>query len=347
MFPVLRSLDNLLNRFDELSQRHASFISDFDRNFTNIKNPLHDISRDENERRKTTENLSRIPMEIDDQLGSGRAVEHFNRRVIKNRRPNRPPSYSSNDGSPSLRRIPSRSSLGTTESAPSAGTSVAAVVQSTIRTSNSQPRRSISVENLIEPKTRVTIKIKPKVLQQNPSTTKRNARSAITTFTIETINRLSRPRSYCHSLERKISSKRVHRRPRPSQSIKKVAPESSIPLSPLPAPPPLPQSASSHIKRANPTTIKSSPKKHKAENKFVTDDSKRIPMSNYPRPAVFVAPPPTICLTFPMQPELKSSRVVVIPKANTTTHMSAKKTINIFTNKQSLIPPNRTMYLMA
>ncbi|CAF1516360.1 unnamed protein product, partial [Adineta steineri] len=40
MIPVLRSIDSLLNRFDELSQRHTTLVSNFDKNFTNIENPL-------------------------------------------------------------------------------------------------------------------------------------------------------------------------------------------------------------------------------------------------------------------------------------------------------------------
>jgi hypothetical protein len=65
-------------------------------------------------------------------------------------------------------------------------------------------------------------------------------------------------------------------------------------------------------------------------------------MSNYPRSVVFLAPPPTICLTFPMQTRLQSSRAVVLPKTTTT-----KKTPSFFTNKRSTIPLNRLIYLIT
>jgi hypothetical protein len=83
--------------------------------------------------------------------------------------------------------------------------------------------------------------------------------------------------------------------------------------------------------------IKSSPKKYK------TDNSKRIFTSNYSRPVTFQAPPPKICLTFPMQPELKLSHVL----ANPIIPISTNKTITIFTNKRTIIPPNRLKYLMS
>lgn len=340
MFPVLRSIDNLLNRFDELSQRHASLVSNFDTNFTDIENPLHNVTRDEDEQQKTIENLLKADMEDNDQLGSVGTMDDFNRRNIKSRCQNRPPSYSSNDSSLLFHRFPSRSSWTTTQSAPPLQTSIINRTQSTIKTSNSQTAASTSIENLIESKPRFITKNKPNVLSQNPSPIRRNARSAITTFTLETAIRLSRPRTSHHSSEQKISPKRVHRRPRPFQTKMTEASITSVPLPP-------PQSAPAHIKRTNPTIIKSSPKKLKAENKYVNDNSKRIPMSNYPHPAIYLAPPPTICLTFPMQPELKSSRAVVIPKANPITAIPAKRAVNIFTNRRSIIPPNRMIYLMT
>jgi hypothetical protein len=339
MIPVLRSIDSLLNRFDELSHRHASFVANFDTNFTDIENPLHSVARDEEEQRKTTENLLKTAME-NDQLESVGAVEDFNRRVKKSRCQNRPPSYSSNDSSSVYHRVPSRSSWATTESAPPQLTSKIAM----IKTGTSQRIRSSSMDDIIEPKTRVTTKIKPKILPQNSPTIRRNARSQITTFTMETAIRLSRPRTCHYSPDQKVSPKRVHRRMKPFQTIKKETLESSITSIPSTSPRPLLQSATPPSKRINSTIIKSSPKKLKAENRFVPDNSKRILMSNYPRPAIYLVPPPTICLTFPMQPELKASRFVVIPKANA---MKIKKPLSIFTNKKSIIPPNRLMYLMT
>jgi hypothetical protein len=350
MIPVLRSIDGLLNRFDELSQRHTTLISKFDTNFTDIENPLHDVSRTEDEQRKTVDDLLKITIEDDDQLGSGGAVEDFNRRIIKSRCPNRPPSYSSNEISSVFHRIPSRSSWRTTESAPLPQTSTIAITEETIKTNNSQKILSISSDNLIEKSTRITTKFKPKVLLQNPPLTRRPARSAITTFTKETAIRLSRPRAYHRSPEQKTSPKRVHRRPRPFHTVKKEVGESSsiTPIQlPPPPPPPISQPKPTQSKRTNPAIIKSSPKKLKAGNRPVTDNSKRSPMSNYPRPTFFLAAPPTICLTFPTQPHLRSSRVVVIPKANTLTPLPPKKPISFFTNERSMIPPNRMIYLMT
>jgi hypothetical protein len=347
MIPVLHSIDSLLNRFDELSQRHASFVSNFDTNFSDTENPLRDVTRSEEEQRKTTESLLKSTNENNDQMSSFGTVEDFNRRIIKSRGHNRPPSYSSNDSSSLFHRFPSRSSFATTESAPPPRTSTSAMIQATLNASVLQSVASSSIENLTEPKTRLKTNIKPKVIPQNPSPIRRYARSAITVFTIETVNRLSRPRTYHQSPEQKVSPKRVHRRPRIYQSIKKkVPPEPSVPLPPRPEPsvslppPPPPRSPQ---KRAYQRIIKSAPIILKSDDKFPINNSKRIPVSNYPRQAIFLAAPPTIALTFPMQPELKSSRVVVIPKAPITTH----KTINIFTNRRSIIAPNRMIQLMT
>lgn len=346
MIPVLRSLDSLLNRFDELSHQHASFVSNFDTNFGDIENPLRDVSRNEDERRKTTENLAKPMTENDDQLGSIGTTEEFNRRITKSRSQNRPPSYCSNDSNLFVNRIPSRTSWATTESAPPPRTLTTATMQRTIKTSVSETVQSNSMKNLFEPKSRMTTKIRPKVVPQNPPIIRRNARAAVTTFTMETVIRLSRPKTYHHTPDQKVSQKRIHRRPRSFQNMKNEASESTVSLPP-PPPPPRIQTAPPEIKRTNSAIIKSYPKKLKADNRFMTDSSKKIPMSNYPRPVIFLVPPPTICLTFPMQPELTSNHVIVIPKANPVTPVSARKTISIFTNKRAIIPPNRLMYLMT
>ena len=331
MIPVLRSIDGLLNRFDELSQRHSSFISNFDSNFSNIENPLRDVARNEDEQRKTAENLSRATTGNDDQMGSSATLDEFNRRIIKSRSYNRPPSYCSNDSSSLLHRIPSRTSWATTESAPPPRTSTYAMTPTAIKGNISRPVGSTSLDNLIDIKDKLITKIKPKILPQSPPNIRRPARSAITTFTMETVNRLSKPKTYHQSPNQRSSPKRVHRRTKPYQNMNKERSTSSSP--------------SPQIKRTIPTTIKSSPKKLKVDNKISSENSKKIPMSNYPRPVVFLAPPPTICLTFPMQPELQSSRVVVIPKTTATT--TVKKTTGIFTNKRSMTFPNRLMYLIT
>ncbi|CAF1388222.1 unnamed protein product [Rotaria magnacalcarata] len=346
MIPVLRSIDGLLNRFDELSQRHASFVSKFETSFTDIENPLRDVTRDEEERRKTSESILNASMENDDQMGSFGTIEDFNRRITKSRSHNRPPSYSSNDTNSLFNRIPSRSSFATTESAPPLYISALTTKQVIVKPRNVQSIASISSENLIEPKNRFTTKIKTKPLPQNLHKTDQYGRNVITTFTVETVNRLSRPRTYNKSPGEKVSSKRAHRRAKTYQNIKKEPADAS--MTPVPTVPsvtslPLPPTMESpKIKRTHPTIIKSSSKKLKVDNKIATDNSKRIPMSNYPRPTIVLAPPPTISLTFPMQPELKSSRVVVLPKTATT-----QKTINIFSKKGSSMPPRRLLNLMT
>ncbi|CAF3000107.1 unnamed protein product [Rotaria socialis] len=348
MIPVLRSIDGLLNRFDELSQRHAGFVSHFETSFTDIENPLRDVTRDDEERRKTSESILNASMENDDQIGSFGTIEDFNRRITKSRSHNRPPSYSSNDTNSLFNRIPSRSSFATTESAPPLYISALATKQVTVKPRNVQTIASISSENLFEPKNRFTTKIKTKPLPQNLHKTDQYGRHVITTFTVETVNRLSRPRTYHKSPDEKVSSKRAHRRAKTHQNIKKepsdvsmtpvptVLSVTSITSFPLP-----PAMESPKVKRTHPTIIKSPSKKLKADNKIATDNSKRIPMSNYPRPTIVLVPPPTISLTFPMQPELKSSRVVVLPKTTTT-----QKTINIFSKKGSSMPSKRLLNLM-
>ncbi|CAF0745164.1 unnamed protein product [Rotaria sordida] len=337
MIPVLRSIDGLLNRFDELSQHHASFISDFEKNITDIENPLRDVTRDEEEQRKTAESLLTTSTENFDQTGSFGNVEDFNRRITKSRTHNRPPSYSSNDTNSFYNRVPSRSSLATTESAPPPRTSTLTTRPVIGKTSTSQSVISTSIQNLNQPKVRLTTKIKPKIIPESLPTTRQYPRSPITTFTMETAIRLSRPKTCDHSLDQRVSSKRVHRRLKSNQNTKNEASESSVISVSLAS-----SLKSSPNKRINPTTIKTSSKKLKADNRFATDNSKRIPMSNYPRPAIVLVPPPTVYLTFPMQPELRSSRVVVLPKATTT-----KKPINISTKNRSVIPPMRLIQLMT
>lgn len=427
MIPVIRSLDSLLNRFDELSQKHANLASTFETNFSDIQNPLHDVSRDENEQRKTAENLRRgIDGDDDDndQLGSFGTVEEFNRRITKSRGYNRPPSYSSNDSSSFYHRIPSRSSWATGDSAPPVMTSNPSITQERIGRGYSQTAPATSNDTLTESMPRQIIRPRTKFSIENSPPNRRNARSAVTAFTMETAIRLSRPKRYNRLPEPIIIPKHVHRRPKPSQNRKKETLETSatsIPRSPRASPPvvllrtasplskrtqssqvrkktvpepsatflarsppsspplvpprtvsPLgkrtkssrarkrevpelsnipisrsPRTTSPLSKQTYPFMIKSSLKKYNDENKSATEDSKQFPMSNYPRPAIILAPPPTICLTFPMQPELKSSRVVVIPKSNPITALPVKKTMSIFTNKRTIIPPNRMMYLFT
>ena len=363
IIPVLHSLDTLLNRFDELSQRHTSLVSHFETNISDIENPLHNVARDEDEQRKTLENLSKTPTtEYDERKSSRGTLEDFYRNVTKNRLRNRPPSYSSNDSSSFYHRIPSRSSWTTSESLAIPHRPIMSMTESTSRSVRSQPVTLTANGNVMERKSRVPSKSKPKILPQNPPVMRRNAHSAIKTFTIETINRLSTPRKYRELPEPRITSKRVSRRPRSFQpsrkegSLTSATSNKSVPLQPSP-PPPLLQSvpsqpslldsASLQTKRINPAKRKSSTKKLRAENRVGIDDSKQVPTSISSRSTVFLAPPPTICLTFPMQQELQSVRVPLTPKTKTVSSMSPKKSITIFTNKKTLITSNRMMYLIT
>jgi hypothetical protein len=322
MIPVLRSIDNLLDHFDELTQRHASLVADMHTNFIKTKQPL----RDEDEQRRTSDDLT---MGSTEQIGSSGSNEDLNRIIPTNR----PPSFSSNDSS-FYRRIPSRSSWATAESnAPQP----VPIRQETAKTNNSSITIN-SIGSLIGPKGRVTSKTKQRVLPPNPLAMRRNARSAITSFTMETAIRLSRPKT-CYRLPMPIvSPKRVHLRPKTGQPMKKEFSASSV--ASVPVDPPS-RSPSSKTKRTNPTVIQSPPKKHKADN------SKKVPTSIYPRPIIFLAPPPTIHLTFPMQSELKPAHTFAMPKPHPIIPISTKKTYNIFTNKPTIIPPNRFKYLMS
>lgn len=334
MIPLLRSIDGFLNRFDELSHRHADLISNFQTNFSDIENPLRSVTRDEEEQRRTAENLLVANLENGDQMRSFGTVEDFNRRVIKSRSNNRPPSYSSNDTSSYFNRVPSRSSWVTTESMLPQRAPILTIGPAISKSSATQSVVSTSIDTFIEHKYRVTTKTKPKVIPQNPPPARRYARGTITTFTMETANRLSKPRTYYQSSDQKGPFKRSHRRTKVDQNAKKDTPNSSITSILAPSSP--------QTKRTKATIAKSSSKKLRADNRIAPDNTTEIPMSNYPRPAVYFAPPPKISLTFPMQRDLQSSRIVVLPKKTV-----ASKTVNVFTNKKSTAPSNRMVYLLA
>jgi hypothetical protein len=288
MIPVLRSIDSLFNRFDELSKYHANLLSAFDANFSDVENPLRNVTRTEDEQRKTAANILLAVNENDDQIGSIQTIEDFHRRIIKNRYLHRPPSYSSNDSS-LLCRVPSRTSSIATDLS-----SFTQISQTTIKASTPQPVIPISNKNFIEPKIKLTTKIKPKPVLQNPPTPRRYARGAVTAFSKETVDRLSKPKAYNQLPDQCPTIKRVQRRPKPSENIKKEVSECST--SSIPPP----------IKRIK-TTTKPSSKKLKVENKTLS------------RPFIFVAPAPTIHLTFPTQP---STRIGIFPKTSSTNKRS-------------------------
>jgi hypothetical protein len=313
MIPVLRSIDTLLNRFDELSQRHANLLTNFDTNFSDIENPLRDVARAEEDQRKTKENILLAGNENDDHMGSIETIEDFHRRIIKNRYLHRPPSYVSTDSSV-IHRVPSRTSSITTESTSLPRTSVYTPLQPIIKANTPQSVISTTRNDLVEPT------IKPKFVPHNLPVSRRYARSAITAFTMDTVNRLSKPKTYHHWPEQKLTTKRVQQRSKPYENIKKNASECSAAST----------MRSTQIKRANPTTIKPSSKKFKVDHKVPIETLRRSSISNYSRPLAFLTPAPTICLTFPTQPRQQSSRIVILPKTTATSTTTTKKRSMIY-----------------
>jgi len=289
MISTLRSIDSLLNRFDELSKSHDKFISNFDTHFSDIKNPLRHVSRTEDEQQKSTENLLLVVNESDDQFGSSQTLEDFHRRIIKSRYLHRPPSYSSNDIS-LIHRVPSRSSSITQESI-----SFPRISQIT----NSQLVVVLTPnKNIIESKVDLTTKNKPKVVLRNSP----SARGIITAFTKETASRLSKPKRYNRLPDQKPSMKTVKQILKPYENIKKEA--SKCPTLP-------------RINRIKTATIRPSSKKV-----IPIQTLSRNPVNNFSCPLVFVAPAPIIHLGFPIQPQQKTARFVNLPKIITTTKRS-------------------------
>jgi hypothetical protein len=179
MISVLRSIDSLINRFDELSKYHADLLSNFDTNFSDVENSLRNVARTEDEQRKTAANILLVVNENDDQLGSIKTIEDFHQSIIKKRYRHGPPSYTSNDSSLSY-RVSTRTEL-------------TSISQRTIRVNTSQRVVPASNKNIIQLKVKLTTKIKPKVASQNP---RLYARGTVTEFTMETVNRLSKPKTY-------------------------------------------------------------------------------------------------------------------------------------------------------
>jgi hypothetical protein len=264
---VLRSIDSLINRFDQLSKYHADPLSNFDTNFSDVENPLRNVARTENEQRKTAANILLVVNENDDQLGSIKTIEDFHQSIIKKQYRHGPPSYASNDSSLSYR-------VSTT-------IELASFSQRTIKANTSQSVVPSLNKNIIEPKVELTTKIKSKVTLQNP---RLYARGTVMEFTMKTVNRLSKLKTY-HQLppNQKPIIKRVQRGPKLSETIKKETSECST--SSIPSP----------IKRTRATTtiIKQSPRRLKLEDKTPANTSSRL--------LAFVTPAPTKHLIFPMQ----------------------------------------------
>ena len=338
MISVLRSIDLLLYRFDEISQHHSNLVSTFETSFTETENPLREILRDEDEQRQTAETFSMLTAETDERQVSFENIEDFNRRIVKSRSGRRPPSYASNDNTLLANRTASRSSWITTESAPATDTAPRTRTPPVLNAAMSQPVTSTTVHEFTETKAKLTAGTRSRVAQQTSPAHRRSARPTITAFTIETVNRLSKPKTYNQSPDRGASLKRAYHRSKPSQHSSRPTLDSSIPSI-------LSAASRIHGKPTIPTVLKSSPKKLKGGEHSSTNNSKKIPMSNYPRPVVHLAPPPTISLTFPMQSERQSSRVVVPPSS--AFPPPAGKTANILTNKRTIKSFHRMMYLLT
>ena len=175
----LRSLDHLLNRFDQLSQRHVQFIEHFDENFTDVVNPLRQVQRKGEEQQQTQDKLS-LPLASDEE-DRPRTVADFHRSVKISRYLHRPPSYASNQDRPS-----SRTSTLTTVSAP---------LPQTIRETSSNALRSLpSKARWTNPVHHAPVTPDP----PPPPPRRRYGRAPITFFSMETANRLSKPRVYHH-----------------------------------------------------------------------------------------------------------------------------------------------------
>ncbi|CAF1302633.1 unnamed protein product [Rotaria sordida] len=287
MIPVLRSIDTLLNRFDELSKCHKDLLSNFDKNISDIENPLRDIARPQQEQQKTTPKILLLINENDQPIESIRTIENFHQHIIKNRYLYRPPTYSSNHNNLLIHRIPSKISSITTES-----------------TSLSQTKIQTRISQSIAPTSNKFIneaKIKPKIIQQNSFNLQRYTRNKVTTFSKETINRLSKPKTYHQLLDEKSRIKRIERRLKPYENIKQEKSECSTSLS-ISLPP---------IKRIQTTNIKAMSKRLPAKNNILIQRQKSAPINNFSRPLVFIKPAPTINLTFPKNLKQQSPRFVI------------------------------------
>ena len=215
MNPVLRSIDNLLVQFDDLSQRHATLSSDFDKTMSDFENPLRNISRSEDERRRTLENLSVETIETNEMEKSNESIDNlhkFNQHVVKSRSGHRPPSYSTIDLSTIPARSSSRSSWFTTESAPAADKLSVQKIQPLLKASISEPVTSTKTNEFPDISNKNT---------ENISPIRRPPRRIITAFTMETVNRLSRPKIYNRPASRTVPIERTNSVARKSPTRKR------------------------------------------------------------------------------------------------------------------------------
>jgi hypothetical protein len=292
MISTLRSIDGLLKRFNELSKCHENLLSHFERDFSDIKNPLRNVARTDEEQQETTTIISLDIKENNDQLRSIATLEDFHRRIVKTQYLHRPPNYSSNNDL-LINHVPFKSSVVTTKSV-----SLPKISKITSKINPSQPKAPNKNKNIIESKVKSTRKIKPNVVQENSLAPRRGAHGTITAFTMKTVNRLSKPKTSHRLSDQKPSIQSLE----PYENIKK---EACLTLPP--------------IKRTKTAFVKPPSKKLKAESKIPIQTSKRNPVSNFSRPLAFIALAPTVRLTFPTSSQQNSSHSVHLPKIMTTT----------------------------
>lgn len=339
--PVLHSIDVLLNRFDQLSQRHSELASTFEKSLFNIENPLKDISRNEEAQQQTIENMSFMSCETIDQVVSLDNAETFNRYVTKSRCGNRPPNYSSNDSFSILNRVASRSSWLTGDSIPLVDLSSSTTQKSIGKTSIEQSNRRIGVQENSRPINESGTKTKCRILPSNPSPSpfRRTNRQPITTFTMETVNRLSKPKNYHSSPDHVVVKKSSPHRSKFISPMKKEAIDLSNPSL-------LSSGPSMQSKRTMPIRMKSPPKKLRSDSKDSVESLKRFPLSNYPRPTIHRASPNPINLTIPFQTQARSSRVIMLPPSTSTTSPKTKSPSNI-ASRRAMLARARIMQLMT
>jgi hypothetical protein len=291
MISTLRSIDSLLNQFNELSKCHENLLSHFERNFPDVKIPLRHVVQTDQEQGKPNANILGDINKKNDQSESIGILEDFHRRIIKIRYLHRPPNYSSNDGL-SINRVPTKLSLIKKES-----NSLSKFPQIKNKINLSQRKTPTTNKNIIEKQVNLTRKIKPNLVRENSPAPRRRARGAITAFTMETVNRLSKPKTSHRLSDQKPSIQPLE----PYENIKK---EACLTLPP--------------IKRTKTAFVKPPSKKLKAESKIPIQTSKRNPINDFSRPLTFVALVPTVHLTFPTPSQQNSSHSVHLPKIMTT-----------------------------
>ena len=199
MISTLHSIDSLLNQFDQLTKLHSSLLSEFENKFSDIKNPLRPISPARNYFKVDVNSNQFEP------IGS---LEDFRRRIIKYRDVHRP----SNDNT-SIQRVSSKS-FGTT-------TEVVSLSKILVSTSDNRVH---------QPQVKISNK------EESKSTSRRHARSRPNAFTMETVNRLSKPKQYNRAAEtsvKKDPTRTTHSSPKTVNMEPKILIQTSPNKSPI------------------------------------------------------------------------------------------------------------------